>query len=235
MNRILLAEAIGWAPGSTRFRDMVTAANKYGLITGNYNSEIVSLATLGERAASPRSEEDHLEALRQAMQKVSIFAKLLQHYNNNRLPAPELLKSIIERPPFSVNPAWSAEAAEVFMANGRFTGVVRDVGGSPWVILEAGPPIQVENGSELRESSDVNQLEPVVAPLPAFGSYNNLPGKVATTTEPEMHNSGEAPANASRSGTPNSAPRQFFVAHGRDATALAQLQSILKDWISPTL
>lgn len=223
MNRILLAEALNLAPASSRYRDLITAANKFGLISGNYASDTLALTPLGERVTHPQSEEEHLNGLRQAMDKVGLFAKLLGHYNNNRLPAPELLKSILEKAPFSVDPAWSGEAAQVFFTTGLFTGVIRDVNGTTWVIREAGRPV----AAEPRESGDRDEddgdetsgQEPLVATSVGVVSRPATAPAEVPSTVPTIR---EGPVAAASN-------RQFFVAHGRDRTALGQLQSILKD------
>lgn len=215
MNRILLAEALGAQPASSAFRDLITAANKYGLITGNFSSETIALTPLGQQVANPASEEEHLDALRQAMERVPLFKQMLKHYNNNRLPPPNLLKSILERPPFNVPAAWSEEATSVFERTGRFTGVVRDIGPNPYVLREAGPPIAADEppqGERTDDEADAAERDVPVSetlePAPITDSTAAAPPPTETT----------APGN-----------RQFFIAHGRDRTALAQLQSILKD------
>lgn len=212
MNRILLAESLGHSPAGTTFRDLVTAANKYGLITGNYSSETVALAPLGERVVRPQSEEERLNGLRQAMAKIPLFAKLLAHYNNNRLPVPALLKSALEKPPFDVNPLWSEEAARVFIETGRLTGVIRDVSGAMWVLRGAGPPVETEPNDAISTDSAV-AAEVTTSRVAVGAQAQELPG----TPSPIPH-----------SPTPPAA-RQFFIAHGRDRTALSQLQSILKE------
>lgn len=224
MNRILLAEALGAQPASSVFRDQITAANKYGLIAGNFNSETIALTPLGEKVANPASEEEHLNALRQAMEQVPLFKSMLDYYNNNRLPAPNLLKSILERPPFSVPAQWSQEATEVFESTGRLTGVVRDIGANPYVLREAGPPVAAEEGAD-----EGSVAEPVEAPTAVAETPTTAP------RAPSMTSDAPAVAAAPPQTTPAPEPataaanRQFFIAHGRDRTALAQLQSILKD------
>ena len=220
MNRILLAEALRQPPASSRYRDLITAANKYGLINGNYASEMLALTPLGEQITSPSSEEEHLNGLRRAMEKVRLFSKLLGHYNNNRLPAPDLLKSILEKPPFSVDAAWSAEAVQIFVATGRFTGMIREVNATTWVIREAGRP--VADPQEPDERGEVPDAKPADGPQgePFPGTAQPAPSRANASVAPIA--APDAPAAAA-------ATRQFFIAHGRDRTALAQLQSILKD------
>src|SRR2546425_4879026 len=73
MNRILLAGAIDMGAASSVYRDLIGAANKFGLITGHYNSETISLTELGERITAPASEEARLNGLREAMEQVALF------------------------------------------------------------------------------------------------------------------------------------------------------------------
>ncbi len=209
MNRILLAGALNAGAASSSYRDLITAANKFGLINGNYNSETLSLTALGQRVTAPASEEDRLDSMRQAMEKVPLFKKMLEFYNNGRLPAQDILKSALVRTPFGVPAEWSAEAAQVFEATGRLTGVVRDVGNSAYVILEAGPPVAQEPPTQ-------------AAGPPAAESV-----AAAATTAAAAPTSPPAVPPIATPATP-AANRQFFVAHGRDKVALAQLQSILK-------
>ena len=155
MNRILLAEALSQSPAGTRYRDLITAANEFGFINGNYASDTLSLTVLGERLTRPHSEEEHLNALRQGMEKIPLFARLLGHFDNSRLPSTELLKSMLERPPFSVPGEWSTEGAQLFIAAGRLTGMIRDVSGNAFVLREAGRPVVTGEASE----PDGNHIE----------------------------------------------------------------------------
>lgn len=224
MNRILLAQALGMAPAGTVYRDYITAANKFGLINGNYNSEMIDATPLGNQVAKPRSEEERIDALRQAMRKVSLFSKLLDHYSNSRLPAVNILKSALELPPFSVDKTWSKEAAEVFTNTGKFTGLIRDVGGALYVVLDAGPPVSEDIAEDFEEDIPVPN---VVVSLPQASPTANAPAP------PSLPSMSSLPADTSQPAVPST--RQFFVAHGRDKTALAQLQSILKDLDIPYL
>ena len=223
MNRILLAEALGSQPASSAFRDQIGAASKYGLTTGNFNSETIALTPLGQKVANPSSEEEHLNALRQAMEQVPLFKQLLDHYNNNRLPVPNLLKSILERPPFNVPAEWSQEATQVFDATGRLTGVIRDIGPNPYVLREAGPPIVAEVGADERSEAEAGGSPAMATETPAAAPVPSAPSVApAAAAAPPVAAPPVEPATAAAS-------RQFFIAHGRDRTARAQLQSILKD------
>jgi predicted nucleotide-binding protein len=212
MNRILLAGALDMGAASSDYRDLIAAANKFGLISGNYNSENLSLTDLGDRLTAADSEEARLSAMREAMERVALFKKMLDHYNNGRLPSPTVLKGALERPPFNVPSEWSAEAAKVFEETGRLTGVVRAMkGGTPYVVREAGPPVRDESNGDDAEVGDS-----VVPTDEATGAVSEVAAPVTPTPTPTA---AAAPASS----------RQFFIAHGKDKDALAQLQTFLRD------
>lgn len=224
MNRILLAQAMGRSPASSDFRDTIMSAGRYGLINGNFHSDIISLTPLGQQYTSPVSEEERLEAERAAIQKVPIFNQILQYYNNNKFPPTEFLKNALEREPFSVPPDWALEIAEMVITNGKAAGFIRTVGDGLWVILEAGPPT-AETGDE-----DQPTTAAAVPPeLPAATDSAQPEVSRASPVAPAGAESAKAKAEADIKVSAPPAQRQFFVAHGRNRKPLDQLQKILKE------
>ena len=211
MNRILLAEALNQSPAASGFRELLTSSGRYGLSEGNYNSETIGLTKLGEQLTNPGDEGQRLESSRRAVLNVPIFSQLIEHYKNNKLPPPEILKGILERSPFEVDAQWSEEVANLFLANGREVGFVRDVSGSTWVLLEAGRP-----------------TEPAILPEVAAEP------PATETAQGEDKPTLESPAPVSSAATvaePSAVQRQrqVFVAFGKDREALKQLRTILNE------
>lgn len=208
MSRLLLAGALKLSPGSSQFRDLVASSAKFGLTNGNFTSETISLTDIGRGITRPQSEGERLEGLRTAFRSIPLFAQLIDHFNNSKLPNEEFLTATLERS-FAVDPSWSKDAAKVFIETARFVGIVRDISGAPYVMADAGAPPTEEAPPA---------TEPVEVPkVPVRGN--------GATNTPAM---AEPPAQAQ---TPLMPPKklQFFVAHGSDREALAQLQSMLKD------
>lgn len=222
MNRVLLAAAMGRSPAGSDFRDVITSAARYGLISGNYNSEAIQLTPLGQKYTRPVSEEERLDAERAAIRKIPIFEQMLTHYNNNKIPPLDFLKNALEREPFGIRPEWSAEVADMFLANGRAAGFVRTVGGSPWVIMEAGPPTADVQEQEEWAKTDEERPAPIRAEAGETTAESEAPPALAPRSSPA------APEEQAEAATPT-AHRQFFVAHGRNHEPLQQLQKILKD------
>lgn len=208
MNRVLLAQSLNYSPAGTIFRDLITASGKYGFTEGNYNSETIELTDLGVQLTKPRSDTEKLEAQRKAFRNTALFEQLLGHYNNNKLPVRELLKNVLEREPFKVAPEWSEEAVDVFIANGKAVGFIRDISGSPWVVTEAGPPM----APVAQPSSVVPEQPTATAEIPARDD----------TTSPS-----KTPVSQNHEASPAASSLQFFIGHGKDAEALEQLKQIL--------
>ncbi|MBI4337136.1 MAG: nucleotide-binding protein [Chloroflexi bacterium] len=204
INRVLLAEAMKWSPASTGYRDLITASSKYGFTEGNYHSEVIALTKLGEQLTRPRSEAEKLDAMRNGFRSIELFDQLLSYYNNNKLPVVDVLKGILKAEPFKVAPQWAEEAANIFIKTGWSVGFIRDVGGSTWVVLDAGHP--TVQASPVEEITD----EPTSAEVPAAKAEESRPPEASTRLQPP-------------------ATLQFFVAHGRDTGALQQLEAILKE------
>src|SRR5450755_1977957 len=138
MNRILLAGALGVSPSSSAFRDKIMASYRYGLTEGNYNSETIALTPVGTAATRPRDDNERVTAQREALRHVPVFEQLLEHFANSKLPEPQFLKNTLERPPFSIEPAWSSEVATIFEENARAVGYLRGMSGGSYIVIDAG-------------------------------------------------------------------------------------------------
>lgn len=213
MNKVLLAGVLKLSPTSSLFRELLSASYKYEFTDGSWSADSIGLTELGERLTKPRSPDERLAALREALQKIPLFAQLLNHFNNNKLPAPEILKNTIELEPFRVTPEWSEEATQIFVASGKAVGFVRDVSGSPYVVLEAGPPTTVLREELFTAVPPRDGPSPETAPTQASESSD-------TTVESPI---------APTAGQGRQSTLQFFIAHGKDMEALRQLQNILNE------
>jgi predicted nucleotide-binding protein len=209
MNRILLAQAMDVSPSSSSLRDRIMASYRYGLTDGNYKSEQISLTVIGDAATRPRHQEEAVTARREAFRRVPIFAQLLDHFANARLPETRFLTNTLERPPFSIDPSWSHEIADLFIRNSRDVGYIRVMRGSNYLVVDAGtaPPPDDEGEAE---PEGIEDQEAERAPADAIVSP-------PTIQEP----------------TARPVPVQVFIAHGANRKPLDQLKKILNEWQVP--
>lgn len=216
MNRVLLAEAADTRPSSSRWRNLVVASTRYGLTSGNYNAASISLTPLGESLTAPRNASEREESRRKAFQSVPIFAQLLEYYSNNKVPEPAFLKNTLEREPFGIDASWSLDVAELFLSDGKYVGVLREISGSVYVIADASDAVP-------------EQLPDPPADLTTPAAI--LPPELdSETSRTDTHEPDRPPALDERP-----RPMQIFVAHGKQRKPLEQLTKILNEWKVPFL
>lgn len=213
MNRILLAEAMDLSPTSSGFRDRVMASYRYGLTEGNYTSQSLSLTPTGVAASRPRNSDEGVAAQRKAFAHVPVFNQLLAHFSNARVPESKFLTNTLVREPFSIDPAWAAEVADIFLTNARDVGYLRMMSGAPWLVTDAGtaamPDSPVEDGGPQPDDvvdPDFEEAIPVAA---------------------------AAPPTAPTRSKAKTAPVQVFIAHGSNRKPVDQLKKILNEWQVP--
>lgn len=219
INRLLLAEAMGYSPSSSGFRDRIASSAKYGLTEGNFHSEEISLTDLGVALTRPRNAEERIHALRNAFRQVDLFSDLLDHFANRPLPEVEFLKNTVVREPFSIDPAWAEAASAAFTEDARCVGFLRDISGKPYILLEGstaepaapvGEPKDLPtSASESDKPSDTSSASLAVDPISAHGAPNP--------------------------GADRPPPMQIFIAHGKNRKPLEQLKNILNMWKVPYL
>lgn len=216
-SRLLLADAMDRKPSSPQFRDLITAAGKYGFTEGSYTAETISLTDRGHRLTKPRSEEEYLAAMREAVRSIRIFEQLLRHFEGNRLPELKFLINTIERPPYSLPTADARVCADVFIQSSREVGFVRQISGTLRVLLDAGPPAE-STAEEVPPKGSADADEEVDDPGPVSSPEGEIP----------------APLVARQRGADGrELPLQLFVAHGRKRGPVQELTKILTEFGIP--
>jgi hypothetical protein len=205
MNRLLLADALGMSPSSSNFRELLSSAYKYGLTEGTEKAESISLTPTGAAATQQADPTARLRARRNAALTPTVFGRLLRDYANKKLPSTEMLPKIL-RTQYEVPSDLTAECASHIAANGRFVDVIRDIGGSPHILLDAESSVS-KTDDESQESPPAREDAPSPSPPPPTTSAAPAP------TAPAVR----APATG---------PRPIFVGHGKNKGPLQQLQRL---------
>lgn len=136
VRRLSLFDHLGKSPESGPSRQLITNANKYGLIRGNYASDQLELTPDGLKAVD---EDATLREQSKARIKLSIydvepFAKLYSRFSGNKLPVRSaLIDATIE---FGVPNDLSEEAVDTFIVNLRFVGLLKTLSGAERIISE---------------------------------------------------------------------------------------------------
>jgi hypothetical protein len=204
MNRLLVADALGIKPASSNFKYLLSSSRMYGLTEGTEKATDVSLTPLGKSVTRSAGAE-RVAALRQAALNVPLYKAFFDRFNGNKLPSPDMLRKILVAD-FAVPVDRADEAAELVVETGQFIGVLRQISGSPHVLMDASP----EAGKPL--------VEEVLDP-----------GEPAVIDELDDGDD-ERPAAPS---PVTQGPKPIFVGHGKNTGPLEKLEKILAGFQIP--
>ena len=215
MKRLLLAEGLGVMPSSSNYRDLMSSSYKYGLTDGTERAAEISLTELGKTATQKGAGAARLAALRAAALKPSVFGTFYTNYDNKKLPSSDMLPKILSSE-YGVPAEFAAECAALVVKNGEYCGVIRQISGAPFVLLE---------------ETDRQPAEPVAAEgIPATrGAQEGQPkGGPAPEGAPPVTAEGAEPPKPD-----GGVPRAIFIGHGKKKGPLQQLQRILSTFQIP--
>lgn len=134
VRRLSLFDHIGKAPESGTSRQIITNANRYGLIKGGYQSDIIELTAEGTRAIDPQfPQRDQARArIKLAIEDIEIFSKLHERFVGRALPARAALIDAAKE--FDATPDAAEEAVDTFIVNLRFVGLLVTLSGAERIV-----------------------------------------------------------------------------------------------------
>jgi predicted nucleotide-binding protein len=212
--RLLLADALGIKPSSSNYKALLSSSLKYGLTEGTEKASDITLTKLGADATQTTDSSKRITALRKAAMTPPVFERFYNDYTDKKMPSPEMIGKILASE-YSVPDAHTEECARYLQENGRFTKLVRDIGGSPHVLLDA-EPVAPEEETEADEESGEDADHAVT---PDDDTAVDASGDGATPPP-----------------TPPSEPKRqqpIFLAHGKKTGPLKKLQEILTSFQIP--
>ncbi|MEW6293952.1 MAG: hypothetical protein AB1544_11685 [Pseudomonadota bacterium] len=152
VRRLSLFDHLQKSPESGPSRMLITNANKYGLIKGGYAAEQLELTPEGIKALDeelPRREQVKAR-IQLAVDQIEPFAKLYERFAGNKLPARAALIDAIKD--FDVPSELAEEAADTFVVNLRFLGLLQTLSGAERIVtrehlLDSLPASPIRNTS----------------------------------------------------------------------------------------
>jgi len=203
--RLLLADAVSLKPSSSNFRDLLSYSYKYGLTEGTEKATEISLTPTGAEATQTKGTSKRVTALRKAALTPSVFRDFLKAYTERKLPSPDMMKKLLISE-FKIPSNYADECARIIVENCRYTNILRDIGGSPHILLD----------SNMHSSSSIDEHE--------FQSkIEDLNGeRMETKTTPAV----EADAV-------EKTPRPIFLGHGKNQAPLEKVRKILTSFQIP--
>ena len=167
MRRLTLFGKLDKSPTSGPSRQLVTTSARYGLTTGSYSADYLSLTGDAQVILSETSSESERrqKSFHLSIQQQSVFQQLYERLKSKRLPATDVLRDELAQ--IGVPLGDHDTAAEVFVQNVRDLGLIQDIAGKDNLIpieqlLEELPSkkprgdikVKGESGHEIKPPTD---------------------------------------------------------------------------------
>lgn len=134
-NRLDLAAAVGHTPESSAFRTLITSSNRYGLTEGSYKAEKISLTALGSSIVAPTTDDEKNKGVLDALQRIELFKKFFQRFDQAKLPREDLLENTLVRD-FAVPREDVEVCLKILKQNIGDWGIESKSEGSSWLRLD---------------------------------------------------------------------------------------------------
>jgi len=200
------ANALGLSPGSSEFRIILSASIKYGLTSGSYTQERVSLEGLGRSIVEPRSDEEAQRAIVKAALLPPTFQAIYDYYKGKKLPEEGFFANTVVRE-FNVPREHAKKCIDIFNANVDFARLITVAKTGRWLSQE---PTPKHHGGLDSDRSGVLAEE-------GLGEGQPLDGKASETTIP-------TPGPAERR---DMTTRRVFISHGKNKGLVATIKKLL--------
>jgi len=82
-------------PTSSNFKMLAGAAIAYGLTSGGYNADTISITPLAMRIVRPTTEGDDTAAKREAFLKPRVMREFLQKYDRAPIPRDDIARNVL--------------------------------------------------------------------------------------------------------------------------------------------
>lgn len=160
------AAALKMSPGSSDFRVLLSSAIKYGLTSGSYNSDRVSLEEIGRNIVEPTGEEGRRKALVQAALNPPTFNAIYLHLRGKKLPDATFFENTVVRE-FKVPREHAKKCVEIFNENAEYARVLRTLPAGKWLSTETLPLQEAAEGRAQAEAGQAPEATPVAEAAPA--------------------------------------------------------------------
>jgi predicted nucleotide-binding protein len=196
-----VARALEIQPSSSGFRMLTGAAIAYGLTSGGYNADAISITALGMRIVRPTSEDDDLLAKREAILRPRVIREFLQKYGGASLPKDVIGHNVLME--MGVPQDRTADVLKLIVEGAEAVGFLQDIKGRKYVDL-SGAKIPEENLDETNEDQTTNGA------AEQTGSLRK-----------------ESPAIFSPPASENARARKVFITHGKNLALIEPIKKLL--------
>lgn len=160
-----LAVAVDISPTSSNWQDLCGASIAYGLTTGGYNAQTISLTELGRRIVAPTIEGDDVKAKAEASLRPEIPNKFFERYNRSKFPQDKIARNILAE--MGVPQERLDNVLEILKRNGEFVDIIHQTKTGPFIAMDKPLPvatIEVPGEAQMGEEEPTGVFVPPPTP-----------------------------------------------------------------------
>lgn len=202
-----VAVALDVQPSSSGFKMLAGAAIAYGLTSGGYNADAISITPLAMRIVRPTTEGDDTAAKREAFMKPRVIREFLQKYDRAPIPRDDIARNVLVE--FGVPTDRAAEVLNLIVEGARELGFLQQIKDRTYVdISSAKAPIE----SQVADIASTTIIE------------KDSDGIVAEATQPTTT---PPPFVAIRLPDDAARLRRVFISHGKNRALIEPIKKLL--------
>lgn len=133
-NRLNLAKSLNTTPSSSAFRLLITSSTAYGLTTGSYSAEKLSLTTLGKSVVAYKSDAERRVSLQRALFNIPKFRDFYTNFDGGNLPRKDLLMNTLHRD-YGIPLANCEDCYKIIMQNAKELRLTTNIKGKDYLQL----------------------------------------------------------------------------------------------------
>jgi predicted nucleotide-binding protein len=160
-----VAKALDVQPTSSGFRMLAGAAIAYGVTSGGYNADTISITPLGMRIVRPTTEQDDLFAKREALLRPRVIREFLTKYDRAPVPRESIAQNVLME--MGVPQERTAEVFKLILDGASGVGLLQEIKDRKYVELNGTPTIEnaeSENDGQQENEVACNQKSSIVVP-----------------------------------------------------------------------
>ena len=134
VRRLTLLEKMGKSASSSTTKMMITNSGKYGITTGSYAAEYFELTEKGAIVVNPQKpvRERRKASFDLAIEGVTPFKLLYEHYKGKRIPEREIIKDLLRDAGSDAHDL--DECVDTFTVNAKDLELLRTIGGAETLV-----------------------------------------------------------------------------------------------------
>jgi hypothetical protein len=172
-SRLDLANSLDYKPDSSLFRTLITSSGRFGLTSGGYQADKISLTELGTNIVAPRNDEEKAEGIKKALFNITIYKDFFAKFDGHKVPKKEYFKATLNRD-YGIPNEDTDECYDMIVKNARELDVIKTIKDGEYFQLDLlgpkGPEMKLPEGEgeehEEHEQKPPVATTPIVSPSP---------------------------------------------------------------------